>query len=48
MYWFNRLHSDNGKATLTLNYLNELLAELDVDKIDNSNIDVSCLGKRGL
>ena len=38
----------NGKATLTLNNLNELLAELDVDKIDNSNIDVSCLGKRGL
>ena len=40
--------TDNGKATLTLNNLNKLLAELDVDKIDNSNIDVSCLGKRGL
>ena len=39
--------TDNGKATLTLNNLNKLLAELDVDKIDNSNIDVSCLGKRG-
>ena len=34
----------NGKATLTLNRLNKLLAELDVDKIDNTNIDVSCLG----
>ena len=40
--------TDNGKATLTLNNLNKLLAELDVDKIDNSNIDVSCLGKSGL
>ena len=40
--------TDSGKATLTLNNLNKLLAELDVDKIDNSNIDVSCLGKRGL
>ena len=28
--------------------MNKLLAELDVDKTDNSNIDVSCLGKRGL
>ena len=36
------------KTTLTLNNLNKLLAEFDVDKIDNSNIDVSCLGKRGL
>ena len=35
--------------TPTLNNLNKLVAELDVvDKIDNSNIDVSCLGKRGL
>ena len=34
--------TDNGKATLTLNNLNKLLAELDVDKIDSSNIDVSC------
>ena len=40
--------TDNGKATLTLNNLNKLLAELDVDKIDKSNIDVSCLGKHGL
>ena len=40
--------TDNGKATLTLNNLNKFVAELDVDKIDNSNIDVSCLGKRGL
>ena len=28
--------------------MNKLLAEFDVDKIDNSNIDVSCLGKRRL
>ena len=41
--------TDNGKATPTLNNLNKLVAELDVvDKIDNSNIDVSCLGKCGL
>ena len=40
--------TDSGKATLTLNNLNKLLVELDFDKIDNSNIDVSCLGKRGL
>ena len=31
--------TDNRKATRTLNNLNKLLAELDVDKIDNSNID---------
>ena len=40
--------TDNGKTTVTLNNLNKLLAEFDVDKIDSSNIDVSCLGKRGL
>ena len=41
--------TDNGKATLTLNNLNKLLAEFDVDKIDNSNIDdATCLGKRRL
>ena len=40
--------TDNGKATLTLNNFNKLLTELHVDKIDNSNVDVSCLGKRGL
>ena len=34
--------------TLTLNNLNKLLAEFVVDKIDNSNIDVSCPGKHGL
>ena len=34
--------------TLTLNNLNKLLLEFGFDKIDNSNIDVSCLGKRGL
>ena len=33
---------------LTLNNLNKLLTKLDVDKIDNSKFDVSCLGKRGL
>ena len=38
----------NGKATLTLNNLKKLLADFDVDKLDNSNIDVSCFGKRGL
>lgn len=27
--------------------MNKLLAEFDVDKIDNSNIDVSRFGKRG-
>ena len=32
-----------------LEYLNKLVAEFDVDKIDNSKIDdVSCLGKHGL
>ena len=35
--------TDNRKVTLDLN---KLLAEFDVDKIDNSNIDVSCLEKR--
>ena len=40
--------TDNGKATLTLNNLNKLLVEIDVDKIDDSNIYVSCLGKRGI
>ena len=40
--------TDNGKATLTLNNSNKLLTELDVDKIDNSSTDVSCLRKRGL
>ena len=40
--------TDNGKATLTSNNLNKLLAELDVDKIFNSNIDTSRLGKLGL
>ena len=39
---------DNRKATLTLNNLNKLLTKLDVDKIDNSKFDVSCLGKCGL
>ena len=33
--------------TLTLNNLNKLLVEFDVDEIHNSNIDVSCLRKRG-
>ena len=28
--------------------MNKLLAELYVDKIDNNNFDVSCVGKRGL
>ena len=28
--------TDNGKTTLTLNSLNKLLAELDVDKIDKT------------
>ena len=40
--------TDDGKATLTLNKLNKLLAELDADKIDDINIDVSCLEKSGL
>ena len=40
--------TDNGKATLTLINLNKLLAEIDANKIDNSNTDVSCLRKRGL
>ena len=41
-------NTGNGKATLTLYNLNKLLAESDFDKIGNSNVDVSCLGKRGL
>ena len=32
--------TDNGKATLTLNNLNKILAELDVGQTDNSSIDV--------
>ena len=36
--------TDNKKATLILNNLHKLLAEFDIDKIDNSNIDVSVLG----
>ena len=40
--------TDNGKVMLTLNNLNKLLAELDVDKIDNRNIDVPCLAKHRL
>ena len=40
--------TDNGKTTLILNNLNKLLVEIDFDEIDNSNIDVSYLGKRSL
>ena len=35
-------------ATLTFSNLNKLLAELDVDRTDNSMGDLSCLGKHGL
>ena len=35
-------------SKLTLNNLNKLLAEFDIDEIGNSNINVSSPGKRGL
>ena len=44
----NIQRTDLGEATITLNNLNKSLAEFVVDEIDNNNIEVSCLGKRGL
>ena len=40
--------SDEGKAKLTVINLNEHLASLELNVIDNTNIDSSCLTSRGL
>ena len=40
--------NDNAKAQLTVNLVNENLKDLQTDTIDNSNIDLSHLGRKGL
>ena len=40
--------TDNGKATLTVNKVNEHLSALQLDIVDNSNIDVTGLNRGGL
>ena len=40
--------NDNAKAQLTVNLVNEKLNDLQTDTIDNSNIDLSYLGRKGL
>ena len=42
------LHSDNGKAALTNHYLCNLLEELNIDIVKNSNIGSEHLGVKGL
>ena len=39
---------DNGKASLTLHYLNKHFSELNLDPVDNSNIKVIKIGQKGL
>ena len=39
---------DNAKATLTVSRLNEHLNSLKLDVIDNRNIAIDLLGKKGL
>ena len=40
--------NDNAKAQLTVNLVNEKLNDLQTDTIDNSNIDLLYLGRKGL
>ena len=40
--------SDNPKATMAVNLLNNHLKDLAIDLVDNDNIDGTCLGKKGL
>ena len=40
--------TDNGKATLTVNKVNEHLSALQLDIVDNSNINVTGLNRGGL
>ena len=40
--------TDNGKAPLIVNKVNEHLPVLQVDIVDNSNINVTCLNLGGL
>ena len=40
--------TDNGKATLTVNQVNEHMSSLQLDIFDNSNINVTGLNRGGL
>ena len=40
--------TDNGKAMLTLKFLNKLMQELKINIIDNANIKEQHLGRKGL
>ena len=40
--------TDNGKATITINKVNEHLSALKLDIVDNSNINVTGLNRGGL
>ena len=40
--------TDNGKATLTVNKVNEHLSALQLDIVDNANINVTSLNRGGL
>ena len=40
--------NDNAKAQLTVNLVDDKLKYLQTDTIDNSNIDLSHLGRKGL
>ena len=42
------LRSDSGKATLTVNQLNNHLLQLDIDTVDNRNIISKYLNRKGL
>ena len=42
------LRVDNEKAALTLHSLNEHFSELNLDVVNNSNIKVKHIGKKGL
>ena len=39
---------DEPKASITINHLNEHLNELNLSIVDNSNINGSCLTRKGL
>ena len=40
--------TDNGKATLTVNKVNEHLSALQLDIVDNANINITSLNRGGL
>ena len=42
------LHTDDGKAALTVSQLTNHLLQLDIDIIDNRNINARNLGNKGL